>query len=186
MPAAVGCDGGTNELALLASPLGGSSEDDLLRHYQSHMDDYQLPERVVLGQVLAQDEATAREVHTRTLNGADLETAAEGLEGAVFGGYQEDVARADLPLRFSEAVFAMQAGDVSSVIEVQFGFHVFHVRERRPAETLSLAEARPQIERDLESARSAERLRRMVEEARVRYNVTLRPRNLPFEIAPAP
>jgi len=174
-----------DELSALATPLGRASREEARRHFDSNRDEYELEERVVLGQVLTQDEASAQKVQARALAGLDLEEAASDLDGAVFSGYQEGVTRQDLPLAFSETIFSMQAGEVSPVLAADYGFHIFHVRERLPARALTFEQARPRIELEIDAARAAARLRSMVAEARVRYNVVPQPRNLPFELTPS-
>jgi hypothetical protein len=173
------------ELSALASPLGRAIREEARRRFERNREEYELEERIVLGQVLAQEEATARKVHARVLEGVDLEEAASDLDGAVFSGYQEGVIRQDLPLSFSGTIFSLQAGEVSPVLPADYGFHIFHVLERFPAQALTFEEARPGIELAIAASRSAVRLRSMVAEARVRYNVVLQLRNLPFELAPA-
>ena len=173
-----------DELSALASPLGRATRKEARRHFDSNRDEYRLKERIVLGQILAQNEATAQKVHVRVLEGVDLEEAASDLDDAVFSGYQEGVSRQDLPLAFSDTIFSLQAGEVSPVLVADYGFHIFHVLERLPARALTFEQARPQIELEIDASRSAARLRSMVATARVRYNVVLQLRNLPFELAP--
>lgn len=173
------------DLSALASPLRRVTREEARQRFESNRQEYELEERIVLGQVLAQEEGIAQRVHARVLEGVDLEEATSGLDGAVFSGYQEGVTRQDLPLAFSDTIFSLQAGEVSPVLAADYGFHIFHVLERLPSQALTFEEARPRIEVEIDASRSAARLRSMVEEARVRYNVVLQLRNLPFELAPA-
>jgi peptidyl-prolyl cis-trans isomerase D len=47
---------------------------------------------------------------------------------------------------FADALFAMQAGQVSDPVKTQFGYHVIRLDEIRPQHAQTLVEARPQIE----------------------------------------
>lgn len=157
-------------------------EEEMRALFQARPAEYLLPERLVLGQILASDRAAAEKVRGRILEGLSLEEAAADVEGAVFSGYQEGVMRSDLPPVLSEAIFSLAQGELSSIVEADYGFHVFHVLKRLPEESLSFAEARSDLEEELEARRAREWKRAMVAEARVRYNVVLQPRNLPFEL----
>ena len=59
------------ELSALASPLGRAIREEARRRFERNREEYELEERIVLGQVLAQEEATARKVHARVLEGVD-------------------------------------------------------------------------------------------------------------------
>jgi peptidyl-prolyl cis-trans isomerase D len=47
---------------------------------------------------------------------------------------------------FADALFAMQAGQVSDPVKTQFGYHIIRLDEIRPQHAQTLVEARPQIE----------------------------------------
>lgn len=57
---------------------------------------------------------------------------------------------------FSDALFAMQPGQVSDPVKTQFGYHIIRLDEVRPAHTLSLQEGRAKIEADYRRAQAAE------------------------------
>jgi len=46
---------------------------------------------------------------------------------------------------FEKAAFAMQPGEVSEVVQTQFGYHVIRLEDRRGGATVPLAEAADQI-----------------------------------------
>ena len=61
-----------------------------------------------------------------------------------------------------------------------YGFHIFQVVARQPAEVVPLAAARGEIVARLRQERADRRCGRWSEEARGRYNVKVYERNLPF------
>jgi len=50
---------------------------------------------------------------------------------------------------FDRAVFAMNKGDVSDIVETQFGFHLIHLTDIRPERARPLEEVRDELEREL-------------------------------------
>lgn len=46
---------------------------------------------------------------------------------------------------FEQAVFKMMPGDVSDVVETEFGFHLIKLEEKKPAKTVSFDEAKAKI-----------------------------------------
>jgi peptidyl-prolyl cis-trans isomerase C len=61
------------------------------------------------------------------------------------GGDLGFVTRGQTVPPFDQAVFSMKAGQVSGVVETQFGFHILKVGEARPARDVTFDEAKAQI-----------------------------------------
>lgn len=57
---------------------------------------------------------------------------------------------------FSDALFAMQPGQVSDPVKTQYGYHIIRLDEVRPAHVLTLADGRTRIESDYRRAQAAE------------------------------
>lgn len=87
-----------------------------------------------------------------------------GTRGA--GGALGTFARGSHAKAFDDAAFALKAGEVSRVVQTDFGFHVIKVTAREPARSLTLEEAAPEIRRRLLAAREAETLAAWLKEAR--------------------
>ncbi|MFY9823513.1 MAG: peptidylprolyl isomerase [Thermoanaerobaculia bacterium] len=172
--------------ALLASrqPRDPASDADVARYYDAHRQDFARPERVKLRQILTQDRATAERALKEIGGGADFEEVARRLShdpGAAAGGYQGELSREDLPPSFAEVIFGLRTGEVSRLVPADYGFHIFQVTEREPAQVISLEAARPEILSKLRQERADRLLQSLVQEARARYNVTVNGRNLPFD-----
>jgi parvulin-like peptidyl-prolyl isomerase len=95
------------------------------------------------------------------------------------GGDLGTFARDSHARAFDDAAFALKPGEVSPVIQTEFGFHVIKVTAREPARTRSLGEASPEIRRRLLAEREAKNLTDWLKEARRKAVVRL---NEPFRI----
>ena len=156
---------------------------EIAGYYRAHLGDFARPERVRLRQILTEDKATAEEALRELAAGKPFEEVARRLSrdpSAAAGGYQGELSRGDLPPAFTEIIFALKPGEVSRLVPAEYGFHIFQVMERQPAQVVPLEQARGEILSKLRQDRADRLLRSLVQEARRRYPVAIHERNLPF------
>ncbi|TXD39230.1 hypothetical protein FRC98_02180 [Lujinxingia vulgaris] len=156
--------------------------DEIETYYNEHTDRFTRPDEVRARHILikvergADDEAvaTARAKAEEVLalaraDGADFEALAkEHSEGptAPRGGDLGFFAKERMVPEFSEAAFAMNAGEVSELVRTQFGFHIIQVVEKREAATAPLSEVSEAISVELRHQRRTQLFQRMLTELR--------------------
>jgi parvulin-like peptidyl-prolyl isomerase len=153
-------------------------------YYRRHRQDFARPERVRLRQILTEDRRTAERAQRDLQRGEDFSWVARRLSRdgrAASGGYQGELTRADLPPAFVDIIFSLRPGEVSNVVPAQYGFHIFQVVERLPAQVVPLAGARSDIASRLRRERADRARASLVRQAVDRYNAKVYERNLPFE-----
>lgn len=158
-------------------------DDEIAAHYRAHREEFQRPERVRLRQALFDDPASAERARAEIVAGARFAEAARRHSrdpSAAAGGLQGELSREELPPAFVETIFSLGPGEVSPVVEAEYGYHLFQVVDRLPAAEVPLEEARDEIAARLRRERAEQRLAELVAEARRRYNVTVFERNLSF------
>jgi peptidyl-prolyl cis-trans isomerase C len=170
--------------ALLAEGLKQEpSPAEIARYYQAHRQEFARPERVRLRQILTEDRKAADQAVQEIAAGRPFEEVARRISrdpSAASGGYQGELARGDLPPSFADVIFALKPGEASRVVPADYGFHIFQVVEREPAQVVPLEAARDEIVARLRRQGADGLLRSLVRDARNRYNVKVYERNLPF------
>jgi len=169
---------------LRTEPPPEASPEEIERYYREHRDDYERAERVRLRQILVEDRETMERALEELRGGEEFGEVARRYSrdsAGEAGGVQGELARDELPAVFAETIFELDPGDVSDIVEAEYGYHLFQVMERLPAEVLPLELVDEEIRRRLRERAADARLDRLVEEARNRYPVEVQIRNLPFD-----
>jgi peptidyl-prolyl cis-trans isomerase D len=134
---------------------------DIERSYNENIDQYSTPEQVRASHILLKTEgkdqaavrAKAEELLKQAKAGADFAELAKKNsedEGTVANGGDLDYfGRGRMVPEFDAAVFTMEPGQISDLVQTQYGFHIIKLVDKKPATTRSLEEVRPQISEQL-------------------------------------
>lgn len=134
------------------------TEDDIASYFEKHRDEYQKPARIQIRQIVLQDELPARNLRDKLRDGADFSALAEAnsvAPEASQGGMLPPFARGELPEVFDRA-FDLDLDEVSGVVESPYGFHIFLLVARFPAQVPELGDVRNKILAELETRHLAE------------------------------
>ena len=168
--------------ALLAAASQELDEAAVASYYRQHQPRFDLPARIHLRQLLFTDRVVADRIRDLWSRGVSYRAIEEELadEPAAHVGEEGQFSREQLPPVFAEALFGLAAGEVSEVMPVEYGFHVFQVVRHLSAGVVPFAEVSERLREDLVTRRREEILVELAAEARERYNVRVFERNLPF------
>jgi len=137
------------------------AEAELRAWYDEHMDRFaKKPEERRLSHILllTDDEANREKIQAESLRlleevhkdpsrfAALAKAHSQDPGSAAQGGDLGFMSRHALVKPFADAAFSMKKGDISEVVESEFGFHIIRVDDIRPGEYFPFAEVRSQVE----------------------------------------
>lgn len=162
------------------------TEEDAQKYYDENPTEFQLPERVRASHILlstrpldpnadpnevkAQARQKAEELLQKAKGGADFAALAkENSQDPVSQAQGGDLGlfpRGQMVKPFEDAAFALQVGEISNLVETQFGYHIIKVTERLDPMPIPFADAKTAILEDLREKRSVETARKYVDSLR--------------------
>jgi peptidyl-prolyl cis-trans isomerase C len=137
------------------------TEEDARAFYSKNPDKFLRSELVKASHILigvdakASDEEKkkasekALKLRKELAGGADFATLAKGnstCPSSQQGGDLGFFAKGQMVPAFDKSVFELKPGEISDVVETQFGYHIIKLTEKKPAETVSFKEAQSKIE----------------------------------------
>jgi len=176
------------------------NEADALAYYQENKEDFNTPEEVRASHILIkvspsatpEEKAAAKEKAEKLLkeikDGADFATLAKEYSddpgSKMKGGDLGYFGRGRMVKEFEDAAFALQPGQVSGIVETQFGYHIIKVTGRKPAGLTPFADVKDDIIKNLERAKQTQMFRQYVQKLRAEAKVVYPPGKEPEMMMP--
>ena len=129
------------------------SDDDVLQEFEARRDEFAIPERRDVDQIVFDDEAAAKTAWDSFREGTNFETVSQDLTGQppVDLGTIE---RSGLPEDLSNVAFGLQQGEIGEPVETSFGWHVLRVRKIQPGEEANFENLREELTQNMAMARA--------------------------------
>ena len=135
------------------------TDADVKDFYDKNPKEFAQPEQVRASHILLKTEgatdaakkqahAKATQILKQARSGKDFAALAKehSSDGSASqGGDLGFFAKERMVPEFSNAAFALQPGQISDIVESQFGYHIIKVTERKPSSTVPLEEVAPQV-----------------------------------------
>ncbi|MEW6570997.1 MAG: peptidylprolyl isomerase [Nitrospirota bacterium] len=166
-------------------------EEDMKAYYDDNQEEFKTPEMVRVRHILVRVEPSASEedkkkakekaedILKKIKEGEDFAELASGLSddpgSKANGGDLGFISRGRTVKPFEDAAFALKPGEVSGVVETQFGFHIIKVEERKEAGTQSYENAKERIRQKLSQDRSRTAVTEFIDKAMKEAEVELHP-----------
>lgn len=175
--------------ALIARVTAGEpepTEEEVRAYYEDHEDRYTAPDEVQVRHILmkpASGNDSDRDTVRSRLQGlkrqieeggdfAELAAAfSECPSGKSTGGSLGWVGRGTTVPEFDDAVFTMEVGDISDVVETALGLHIIEKLDEQPGEPLPFEEVRDRIRDLMRHERRGHALSRFVEKLKATVTI---------------
>lgn len=135
-------------IGLLAHGDIAVSEGEIAGWYRRHRSEFDRPEQVRVRQITLASEADGQRVLGQLRQGLDFAEAARQFStspDAEQGGDLGFFGRGQMPAEFDRTVFELPPGRISELVKSDYGYHLFLVMERRPAQRLPLDQVKDEI-----------------------------------------
>jgi peptidyl-prolyl cis-trans isomerase D len=156
------------------------NETQLQKDYADQIDSFRTPERVRVRHILIKTQgkpkadepilrAKAEALLKQIKGGADFAELAkknsDDTSSAVKGGEVGWVTHGQMVPNFEKASFALKPGELSGIVETEYGYHIVQAEEKQDAHTQTFEEARPQLLLEAKKQVAAEMLRKNINAA---------------------
>ncbi len=182
-------EGEVREQLKLKKLLNITEPDDaqVKAYYDEHNEYFEVPETVRARHILitiedtdsdeakAEKKAKADGIRKQLVDGADFaKLAADNSDcpSKRDGGSLGNVRRGQMVPPFEDATFKLKVGEISEVVETQFGYHVIEAVERSEAKTVPLEEAAPQIKAAIKQEAFQEKVLVLIDDLKEKADIT--------------
>ena len=179
---------------LLEAKAAGSiqvTDADAKQYYDEHPTEFQVPEKVQASHIListessdpnadpnqvkAQARAKAEELLKQIKEGADfaaLAKANSNCPSSAQGGDLGLFSRDSMVKPFADVAFALKIGEISDLVETQFGYHIIKVTGHQDPNTIAFDQAKTGIMDDMKTTKTQEAFRTYIESLQKTAKIT--------------
>lgn len=128
------------------------SDEDIALYYEENKEDYWQEEEIRALNILVETEEEAENIVKKLEEGEDFAKLAEDASiasSASEGGDIGFISKGTLRSEIEEQLFILSPGEISEIIPIENGFHIFKVLEKKPSGYLELEEVKEEIEYQL-------------------------------------
>ncbi len=141
------------QLRKMFEPQVKVSDEEIQKYYNENLETLKTPEQVKASHILSATKSEAEVILTELKAGADFAATAKEKSTDTAtkdnGGELEMFAKGDNEEVIDNAVFALELGGLSGVVEASDGFHIYRLTERQAAITPTLEEKKEEIRESL-------------------------------------
>lgn len=128
------------------------SDKDAEEYYNSHKEEFMIPERLKASHILVKTEEEAKAVLDELAKGKSFEELAKEKSidsSAKRGGDVGYFTKGQMTPEFEAAAYKLEIGQISPVVKTQFGYHIIKLTDKKPAEMQELKDASARIKNTL-------------------------------------
>lgn len=166
------------------------SDKDVEEYYNSHKDEFVLPERWKASHILLKTEAEAKAILDELSKGKSFEDLAKEKSQDVSAKRGGDVgyfAKGQMVPEFEEAASKLEVGKLSPIVKTQFGYHIIKLADKKPSQTQELKDVSARIKNELLSKKRRDAFDKLVSSLKAKAKITMNEKLLEEkQMSPAP
>jgi len=154
------------------------SDEELKKYYDAHKAQFQQGERVKASHILIKVEKTADEKTLQQAKEKITEILKKVKSGEDFGKLAQEYSdcpsskrggdlgffdRGQMVPEFSQTAFSLKVGEISDIVQTQFGYHIIKVTDTKPASKKSFKESKEQIKQRLSGKSSGNNIKAYIQ-----------------------
>ncbi|MGB2864066.1 MAG: peptidylprolyl isomerase, partial [Sedimentisphaerales bacterium] len=170
------------------------TEEDARKYYDENTKQFEIPEQVKASHILIKPEFTdpnadpneaKAKARTKTedllkqlKDGADFAELAKANSvcfSAPQGGDLGFFPRGETTPAFEKTAFELEIGQISDIVETEYGYHIIKVTEHKDASTTSLEQAKDDIIKQLTQTKQSELAEEYIESLKAKANIVFPP-----------
>jgi peptidyl-prolyl cis-trans isomerase C len=175
-----------NHIEQVVVPKQTVSDAEVKEFYDKNPETFTQPEQVRASHILITLDAKATDADKKKAKekiegllkqikaGADFAKLAEGNSGCPSskqGGDLGYFGKGQMVKPFEETAFAMKAGDVSGVVETQFGYHIIKLTEKKVSAKIPFNDVKAKIAESLKRKKVSEAINAIMEDAKKKAKI---------------
>lgn len=159
--------------------------EEIKEYYDLHKKEFLRPERIRVSQILLETEEKAIEILEEVRNSSEeyfrkvareSSVGVEASRGGVMGLFEMN----QLPFEMEKVIFSLEEGELSSVVESAYGYHIFRLDKRVKPELISFNEASPEIRVKILNQKIKQAVSQHIEDLKKELDWNFYPQNLNF------
>ncbi len=153
-----------------------ATDEEMRKHYEEQKQSFQKPAQVKAAHILVKTEEEGNTVVERLKGDESFEDVAKDVSTCPSkerGGDLGFFGKGQMVPEFENVAFEMNTGDVSGLIQTQFGFHVIKVTDKKEASESPFEEVKDRIESEIISMKQAQTYQGRLNELRGKYEIEI-------------
>ena len=162
------------------------SEEESRAFYDQNAGMFEKPEQVQARHILIKTEDSATEAQKAEARQKIEDVRKKAVEGEDFGALAQEYSEGPSNVRggdlgyfsrgqmvkpFEDVAFALKEGEISEVVETQFGYHIIEVTDRQPSSVVAFDTAQVQIAEQLKQEKSRRQIRQYIDSLREKAEI---------------
>ncbi len=153
------------------------TEEEMTQYYEENTDNFFEPEKRKIRHILVENTEEAQTILNQLDDGiADFDKLAKEKSigpSSEKGGDLGYISRGQMVSEFEEAAFALEVGEISDIVQTEYGYHIIICDDIQEEHQLTYEEAEEEIENILSSQKENERTEALLAQLREDANVKI-------------